>query len=114
MPKAYKSKAMAAIHETMLDLHEGGAIDRATLKKFDDICLAARPVAKPAAAKVKGRAKPGLQFTVFKDAGGQWRWQLTASNQKIIATSGEGYTTKANCLAAIELVKTSQDSKVAA
>jgi uncharacterized protein len=114
MPKAYKSKAMAAIHETMVDLHEGGAIDRATLKKFDEICLAERTGTKPVATGTKRRARPEMQFTVFQDAKGQWRWRLTSANRKTIASSGEGYLTKADCLAAIQLVKASGDAKVAA
>lgn len=33
----------------------------------------------------------------------EWRWRLRAGNGEIIA-SGEGYTTKANCLHAIGLI----------
>jgi uncharacterized protein YegP (UPF0339 family) len=35
----------------------------------------------------------------------QWRWRLRASNNKIIAESGEGYHNKADCIAAIRLVQ---------
>lgn len=46
-----------------------------------------------------------MQFDVFKDKAGEWRWNLKADNNKIIADSGEGYVNKQDCLAGIELVK---------
>ena len=39
MSKKYRSDAMAAIHETMEALHEIGAIDKQTMRRFDDDCL---------------------------------------------------------------------------
>lgn len=39
MTKKYKSEAMAAIHETMESLHEIGAIDKRTMRHFDEACL---------------------------------------------------------------------------
>ena len=39
--KKYKSEAMAAIHETMESLFEVGAIDKQTMREFDDACLTA-------------------------------------------------------------------------
>jgi len=41
MAKKYKSEAMAAIHETMEGLFEVGAIDKQTMREFDDACLTA-------------------------------------------------------------------------
>lgn len=41
MAKKYKSEAMAAIHETMEGLFEAGAIDKQTMREFDDACLTA-------------------------------------------------------------------------
>lgn len=38
--KKYVSHAMAAIHETAEALHEIGAIDKQTLRNFDEACLA--------------------------------------------------------------------------
>jgi putative transcriptional regulator len=40
--KRYGSDALAAVHETAVDLHEAGVIDKRTLKEFDELCL--RPV----------------------------------------------------------------------
>lgn len=45
-----------------------------------------------------------MYFTIYKDAAGQWRWNLKAANHEIIAY-GESYITKQSCLHAIELIK---------
>lgn len=37
--KKYRSDAFAAIHETMESLHEVGAIDKQTMREFDEACL---------------------------------------------------------------------------
>ena len=39
MKKKFRSDAFAAIHETACDLHEAGAMDIRTLRKFDKMCL---------------------------------------------------------------------------
>lgn len=39
MAKQYRSKALAAVHETALGLHEAGVMDKRTLKAFDEMCL---------------------------------------------------------------------------
>lgn len=46
MPRTYKSEALAAVHEMIEGLHEAGAVDKRTLREFDEACLApATPVA---------------------------------------------------------------------
>lgn len=45
-------------------------------------------------------------FELFVDRSGEWRWRLRHTNGNIIADSGEGYTTRENCLNGIESVKT--------
>ena len=40
MTKSYRSEALAAIHETAESLHAHGAIDKTTMKEFDESCLA--------------------------------------------------------------------------
>jgi putative transcriptional regulator len=37
--KKYRSDAMAALHETMQDLRDGGIIDKRTMRRFDEACL---------------------------------------------------------------------------
>jgi uncharacterized protein YegP (UPF0339 family) len=44
------------------------------------------------------------KFEVYKDKAGEFRFRLKAGNGQIIAT-GEGYTTRANCINGIESVK---------
>ena len=39
MGKQYGSEALAAVHETAVGLHEAGAIDKQTMKVFDEMCL---------------------------------------------------------------------------
>ncbi len=40
----------------------------------------------------------------IQDVAGEWRWRLRAANGQIIATSGEGYTSKFNVNRAIDTV----------
>jgi uncharacterized protein YegP (UPF0339 family) len=47
-----------------------------------------------------------MKFEVY-NSNGQYRWRLLAANNRIIANSGEAYHNKADCLAAISLVKAS-------
>ena len=47
MTKKYRSDAFAAIHETMEDLHEIGAIDKQTMREFDEACLTPMQVLAP-------------------------------------------------------------------
>lgn len=35
----YRSDAFAAIHKTMTALHNIGAVDKATMRQFDETCL---------------------------------------------------------------------------
>jgi predicted RNase H-like HicB family nuclease/uncharacterized protein YegP (UPF0339 family) len=44
-------------------------------------------------------------YEILRDVSGQWGWHLVAADGRIIATSSERYKTKAECLEAIELVK---------
>jgi len=53
-----------------------------------------------------------MYYQIFKDTQNQWRWHLKAANNRIIASSGEGYWNKADCLSAISLVKQSGNAPV--
>jgi uncharacterized protein len=44
------------------------------------------------------------KFEIFKDKGGEYRFNLKASNGQVIASS-EGYSAKASAVAGIESVK---------
>jgi putative transcriptional regulator len=47
MTTNYNNEAMAAIHETMEGLFEIGAIDKQTMREFDEGCLTAVEVISP-------------------------------------------------------------------
>ena len=53
-----------------------------------------------------------MTFNVWKTKKGQWRWHLKAVNGKKIATSGESYKRRVDCLAAISLVKKASLARV--
>jgi uncharacterized protein YegP (UPF0339 family) len=53
-----------------------------------------------------------MAYYVYQDSQGQWRWRLLAGNRQIIATSGEGYVRKVDCLHGIDLVKGSGSAPV--
>lgn len=61
------------------------------------------PIPKPSSSieYVGGHAT----YEILREASGQWGWHLIAANGRIIATSSERYKTRAECLEAIELVK---------
>lgn len=48
-----------------------------------------------------------MNFYIYKDRAGEWRWFLFSANNKKIADSAEGYHNKADCLAGIDLVRKS-------
>lgn len=41
MGKTYKRDAMAAVHNMMEGFHQSGAIDKQTMREFDETCLTA-------------------------------------------------------------------------
>jgi len=50
-------------------------------------------------------------FGVYKDKAGEWRWRLIAPNGKIIADSGEGYSSKGNAKRAVSKIISIEDSE---
>jgi predicted RNase H-like HicB family nuclease/uncharacterized protein YegP (UPF0339 family) len=63
----------------------------------------AQPIPEPSSSIEYVGAHAAYQ--ILRDASGQWWWNLVAANGRVIATSSERYKTKAECLEAIELVK---------
>jgi uncharacterized protein YegP (UPF0339 family) len=53
-----------------------------------------------------------MTFEVYKDKAGEHRWRLKHSNGNVLATSSEGYSSKAAALKCIENVKSSGDSPI--
>jgi len=64
MAKNYRSKAFAAIHETMEALHDAGAVDKKTMREFDAACLT--PVIPLAPEQIRAiREREHLSQPVF-------------------------------------------------
>lgn len=64
MAKKYRSDAFAAIHETMEALHDICAIDKLTMREFDDACLT--PVHVLAPDEIKAiRSREHISQPVF-------------------------------------------------
>ena len=53
-----------------------------------------------------------MTYYYYKDARGEWRWRLKASNGRIIADSAEGYKNMQDCLDEIDRVKDTKTSPV--
>jgi uncharacterized protein YegP (UPF0339 family) len=53
-----------------------------------------------------------MTYYYYKDARGEWRWRLKASNGRILADSGEGYESEQECKADIDRVKGSVSAPV--
>ena len=53
-----------------------------------------------------------MEYRIYKDTAGYYRWTLYSTNNKKIADSGEGYNNKTDCIAGINLVKGSKDAPV--
>jgi uncharacterized protein YegP (UPF0339 family) len=49
-------------------------------------------------------------YYYYKDQKGEWRWQLVASNGRIVADSTEGYENESECKKDIQRVKDSADA----
>lgn len=48
-----------------------------------------------------------MEYHIYRDMSGYWRWSLKSANNKIIADSGEGYNQEQDCRDGIALVKAS-------
>jgi uncharacterized protein YegP (UPF0339 family) len=53
-----------------------------------------------------------MKFHIYKDYKGEWRWRLKAANGRVLADSGESYTTKQACHEGVELVRGAGGSPV--
>ena len=64
MSKRYRSDALAALHESLEALHDIGAIDKRTLREFDEACLS--PVLPMAPEDIRAlREREQLSQPVF-------------------------------------------------
>jgi putative transcriptional regulator len=64
MGKQYRSRVMAAIHETAEDLHDAGLVDKRTMRQFDAACLT--PVRSLRPEEIRAlREREGASQAVF-------------------------------------------------
>lgn len=64
MAKKFKSEALAAVHESMADLHKIGMLDAKTMREFDRRCLTPTLKLSPAAIR-RIRTKAAVSQAVF-------------------------------------------------
>ena len=58
--------------------------------------------------KDKGKDdKPAATFELYKDSANEFRFRLKDEDGDLLATSGKGYKTKADCQKVIEAIRTS-------
>jgi uncharacterized protein YegP (UPF0339 family) len=65
-----------------------------------------------AQTKSKDSSKVGLKFEVYQDAAKEFRWRLVASDDKdskVLATGGQGYKAKADCLHGVKIIQEGAD-----
>lgn len=64
MTKQYRSRMLAAIHETAEDLHAAGLLDKRTMREFDAACLT--PVSPLRPEEIRAlREREGASQAVF-------------------------------------------------
>src|ERR1700694_2551061 len=64
MRKQYRSPLMASTHETAEGLHAAGAMDKRTMREFDDLCLTPVQPLKPKEIRAL-RLREGASQAVF-------------------------------------------------
>jgi len=64
MARAYKSESLAAVHESMADLHKIGMLDTKTMREFDQTCLTKVLELSPTAIR-RIRTKAAVSQAVF-------------------------------------------------
>lgn len=50
---------------------------------------------------------PSEYFEVYKSSNKEWRWRFKAGNHKIVATSGESFSSYKKCIDSINILKKS-------
>ena len=53
-----------------------------------------------------------LTFEVYQDGKQQYRWRLKSANGKVLATPGQGYKAKRDCLNGVERIKSDAATKL--
>jgi uncharacterized protein YegP (UPF0339 family) len=77
-------------------------------------CLAFAFLAQLSASSAQAKAadSPPLKFEVYQDASQEYRWRLTTTddkNPKVLATGGQGYKAKADCMHGVKIIQDGSD-----
>jgi uncharacterized protein YegP (UPF0339 family) len=62
----------------------------------------------PTVLHAQGKSKGQLKFEVYQDTSKAYRWRLIAADDKdamVLATSGQGYAAKADCLHGVKIIQ---------
>ena len=82
------------------------------------IAVIQMPTALWAQAKkdtTKDKSKDRLKFEVYQDASKEYRWRLVTGDEKdskVLATGGQGYKAKSDCLHGVEIIKKGSSDKL--
>ena len=63
----------------------------------------------PLTAALNAQEKDRLKFEVYQDSAKEFRWRLKAGNGETLATAGQGYKAKADCVKGVERLKSEAD-----
>jgi uncharacterized protein YegP (UPF0339 family) len=66
-------------------------------------------VLPPLTAALQAQDKDRLKFEVYQDSAKEFRWRLKAGNGETLATGGQGYKAKADCIKGVERMKSEAD-----
>ena len=89
--------------------HEAGRTDWARVEKMNDKAIDAA-IAGDADSyaldtEILGRADSAYHYEVYRESQGQFRWRLLSADSQVLASSPEGFRTKAAALNAIAGVR---------
>jgi uncharacterized protein YegP (UPF0339 family) len=81
-------------------------MNRCSLLQFGASAVSLLATSRSASADpVAETQRATLKFELYRDKGRDFRWRLKAANGRILATSSEAYTAKADCRTAIDRIR---------
>jgi uncharacterized protein len=55
-------------------------------------------------AGIANASSAGLRFEIYRGSNGDFRWRLKAGNGQVIATAGQGFSSKSACRNSIDII----------
>lgn len=88
---------------------EKGRTDWARIREMDDSAIDATIAGDPDSyaldAEILGRADSAYHYVVYRENTGQYAWRLLSADGQVLASSPEGFRTKAEVMNAIAAVR---------